>query len=130
MRGSPINELPPSVRQAGRPAGGHLPPPAQVRAGEESRSPAAAASTSRYAKPKLLMGEVAAPKGEMIAASRAAFRAFMLTRHLRPSEWAARAGVPVAEILSFLTGKSRSLSPGVADKLAAAAGVTPDKLFG
>lgn len=125
-----MNESPPSVRQAGKPAGGHLPPPAHTRAGGESRSPAANAPTSRYAKPKVLMGEVAAPKGQMIAAQREAFRAFMMARHLRPTEWAARAGVPAGEILAFLTGKSRSLSPGVAEKLAAAAGVAPQTLFG
>jgi hypothetical protein len=59
-------------------------------------------STSRFAKPKILMGEVTAPpgafagnKGEAIAAYRAAFRAFMIARRLVPTAWARDAGVAV-----------------------------------
>jgi len=117
MRGSPANPVPE-----------HRPISSVYKAHPETPAPVRT-SASRYAKPKVLMGEVAAPKGQMIAAQREAFRAFMMARHLRPSEWAAKAGVPAGEILAFLTGKSRSLSPGVAEKLAAAAGVAPGDLF-
>jgi hypothetical protein len=86
-------------------------------------------STSRHAKPKILMGEVAAPKGQLIAAERDAFRAFMLARRLAPSTWAAAAGVPPGEILAFLTGRARSISPAIAAKLAAAAKVSVEEMF-
>ena len=86
-------------------------------------------STSRYAKPKVLMGEVAAPKGQMIGAQREAFRTFMTARHLRPTEWARAADVPAGEILAFLTGKVRSISDAALRKLAAVAKVTPEDML-
>jgi DNA-binding Xre family transcriptional regulator len=87
-------------------------------------------STSPYAKPKVLMGEVAAPRGQEIGKQRDAFRAFMVARHLRPTEWARAAGIPAGEILGFLTGKSRSITPQSLEKLARAAGCAPEDLFG
>lgn len=86
-------------------------------------------STSPYAKPKVLMGEVAAPRGLEIGKQREAFRAFMVARHLRPTEWARAAGVPAGEILGFLTGKSRSIAPASLQKLARAANCAVEDFF-
>ena len=86
-------------------------------------------STSRYAKPKVLMGEVAAPRGLEIGRQREAFRAFMIARRLRPSEWARAAGVPVGEILGFLTGKIRTIAPATLEKLARAANCAVEDFF-
>ena len=81
-------------------------------------------STSRHPKPKVLMGEVAAPRlmetkiegGQ----DRDAFRAFMIARRLSPTQWARAAGVPQGEILAFLTGRSRGLATATREKLARA----------
>jgi len=86
-------------------------------------------SASPYAKPKVLMGEVAMPRGVEIGQQRDAFRAFMLARHLRPSEWARAAGVPSGEILAFLTGKARAIAPQTLQKLARAAGCLPEDML-
>jgi DNA-binding Xre family transcriptional regulator len=91
-------------------------------------------STSRYPKPKVLMGEVAAPRGpEMgrleIGQQRDAFRAFMIARHLRPTEWARAAGIAPGEILAFLAGKSRSIAPATLEKLARAANCSREDFF-
>ena len=75
------------------------------------------------------MGEVAAPKGQLIGAQRDAFRAFMTARHLRPTEWAQAAGVPAGEILAFLTGKARNISDASLEKLDAIANVAPDDML-
>jgi hypothetical protein len=98
--------------------------------------PAAAksASTSRYAKPKVLMGEVVGPRGPEIGKGeigkqRDTFRAFMIARHLRPTEWARAAGVPAGELLGFLTGKARSIAPATLEKLARAARCTTEDFF-
>jgi len=82
-----------------------------------------------YKNIEVLMGEVAAPRGLQIGLQRDAFRRFMLSRHLRPSEWARAAGVPAGEILGFLTGKARSISPAALEKLARAANCTVEELF-
>jgi len=86
-------------------------------------------STSRYAKPKVLMGEVAAPRGVEIGQQRDAFRAFMIARHLRPSDWAKSAGIAPGEIMAFLTGHARSISSASLEKLARAAGCTVEDFF-
>lgn len=118
MRGSPAN-----------PAPEHRPiPTTPVKRKSEPAQPQRV-STSPYAKPKVLMGEVMAPKGQLIGAQREAFRAFMLARHLRPTEWARDAGVPASEILAFLTGKARSISDEALGKLAAVAKVAPEDLL-
>ena len=117
MRGSPVN-----------PAPEHRPVSTVPKARPEVEQPERV-STSPYAKPKILMGEVAAPKGQLIAAGRDAFRAFMQVRRLTPSGWARAAGVPPGEIMAFLTGNARSISPGVAAKLAAAAKVSVEEMF-
>jgi hypothetical protein len=127
MRGSPANAKPE-----------HQPISTIYKAMPEAPAPQRT-SSSRFAKPKVLMGEVAAPlnefaasggKGQMIAAQRDTFRAFMTAHHLRPSEWARDAGVPANEILAFLTGRARSFSPGVAEKLAMAAKATLAEMLG
>jgi hypothetical protein len=87
-------------------------------------------SHSRHPAPEVLMGEVAAPKGRQIAAERGAFRAFMRRRRLQPSQWARDAGVAPAELLAFLAGQARAIPRESLEKLAAAANVSPDELFG
>ena len=62
MRGSPVN-----------PAPEHRPVSTVPKARPEVEQPERV-STSPYAKPKILMGEVAAPKGQLIAVGRDAFR--------------------------------------------------------
>ncbi len=86
-------------------------------------------STSPYPKAKVLMGEVAAPRGLEIGKQRDAFRAFMTARHLRPTEWARAAGVAPGEILGFLTAKTRAIAPETLEKLARAANVAPQDMF-
>jgi cyclic pyranopterin phosphate synthase len=88
----------------------------------------AKAATSNRPKPKTLMGEVAAPRPPQDK-QRDAFRAFMTSRRLRPTLWAKQAGIASGEILSFLTGRSRGLSPDAAEKLARAAKVRVEDLF-
>jgi hypothetical protein len=118
MRGNPMNATPRAISNA--------PPP------EPKLEPQAPqrTSASRFVKPKVLMGEVAAPKGQQIAAERDAVRAFMQARRLQPSVWAAKAGVPASELLAFLSGHARSLPPQTAAKLAAAANATEEQMFG
>lgn len=86
-------------------------------------------STSRYAKPKVLMGEVAAPRGQEISLQREAFRAFMIARHLRPTEWAKAAGIAPGELMAFLAGHARNIAPAALEKLAHAAGCRIEDLF-
>ena len=71
------------------------------------------------------MGEVAMPRGMEIGKQREAFRAFMLARRLRPTEWARAAGVPSGEILAFLAGQARAIAPQTLEKLARAARLRP-----
>ena len=88
------------------------------------------------AKPAALMNEVAMPAPRRDAdqqrdanQQREAFRAFMTSRRLRATQWAKDAGVPAAEIFAFLTGKQRSLSAGVAERLARAANARVEDMF-
>ena len=87
-------------------------------------------SASPHPKPKVLMGEVTAPKGQRIAAERDAFRTFMLHARLTPTQWARDAGVGSGEILAFLSGHARSIAPESVEKLARAANVSVDTLLG
>src|ERR1700739_917650 len=112
MRGQPPH---------GRPAQRPTSPTPKARA--EPRLPERV-STSRYAKPKVLMGEVTAPRGQQIGQQRDAFRAFMLTRHLPPSDGARAAGVAPGEIMAFLTGHARTIPLASLEKLASAANCT------
>ena len=120
MRGTPSNDTP---KQATAP----LPVKPRAQASQPARTIA-----SRFAKPKVLMDETSAPKlakGEAIRAQRDAFRTFMTKHHLRPTEWARAAGVPPGEILGFLTGQSRSITPATLEKLAAIAKAAPEDLL-
>jgi hypothetical protein len=129
MRGNPLNAAPEH-----RPISST--PPSKVRT---EPVPPVRVSNSTYAKPKVLMGEVTAPipkfaasrgpRGAEIAKQREAFRTFMQSRHLRPTQWAQTAGVPVGEILGFLTGKTRSIAPVTLEKLAQAAGCAAQDFF-
>jgi hypothetical protein len=127
MRGSPRQAAPEHRAIAS------TPPKPRAQATQPER-----VSTSPYAKPKILMGEVAAPTpkfaasgggGQEIGRQRDAFRAFMLARRLRPTAWARAAGIPSGEILAFLSGNVRSIAPETAAKLAQAAGCAPEDLF-
>jgi len=117
MRGSPRD---------GRPE--HRPISTTPKARTEAKEPERV-STSRYARPKVLMGEVAAPRGAEIGQQRNAFRAFMIARRLRPSEWAKAAGIPAGEVIAFLTGHARTLTPQTLAKLAHAAGCEIQDMF-
>ncbi|MEI7789865.1 MAG: helix-turn-helix transcriptional regulator [Alphaproteobacteria bacterium] len=111
MRGHPLNAAPEhrdissTVPDKPRPE-----PEAPVRA-----------SSSRFASPKVLMGEVTMPRGQEIAQQREGFRAFMLARRLSPTVWARNAGIPAAQILGFLAGTTRTLPQTSLEKLARAA---------
>lgn len=100
------------------------PPPPRPEAKQPER-----VCASPYPKAKVLMGEVAAPRGVEIGRQRDAFRAFMLARHLRPSAWARAAGVAPGEILGFLTAKTRTIAPESLEKLARAARCQVEDMF-
>lgn len=128
MRGSPVS---------GRPE--HGPISTELPAPRPEKKQAVRVSTSPYAKPKVLMGEVVAPpgpfaasggRGQMIGAQRNAFRAFMTARGLRPTQWAQEAGVPAGEILAFLTGHARAIPDASLQKLAATANVSLKDMLG
>lgn len=94
-------------------------------------------SASRHPKPKVLMGEVAAPIQKYAAAGgaeqfgqqRYLLRSFMQRRGLRPSDWARAAGIASGELLGFLTGRARSIPPASLEKLASAAGCAVEDMF-
>lgn len=117
MRGNPRNAAPE-----------HRPISTTPKARAAARLPERI-STSRYAKPKVLMGEVMAPRGVQIGQHRDAFRAFMLTHHLRPSDWAKAAGVAPGEIMAFLTGHARTIPLPSLEKLARAADCAVEDFF-
>jgi hypothetical protein len=75
------------------------------------------------------MGEVAAPKAAP-ASQREAFRTFMTSHGLRASTWAKEAGVSASLIYSYLTGRSGRIPPDAAAKLAQAAKVRVEDMFG
>jgi cyclic pyranopterin phosphate synthase len=104
------------IAKSGGKSGSYKAPAAQTKA------------SSNRPKPKTLMGEVAAPRPAQDQ-HRDAFRAFMTSRRLRPTLWAKQAGIASGEILSFLTGRSRGLSPDTAEKLARAAKVLVEDMF-
>jgi cyclic pyranopterin phosphate synthase len=60
---------------------------------------------------------------------REAFRGFMTSRHLRATDWAKDAGVPVSAIYSFLTGKTRTIPDDTAEKLARVARARVEDMF-
>jgi cyclic pyranopterin monophosphate synthase len=106
----------------------------KAKAGPQRRSTGMAASPvsakTERARPQVLMGEVAATRAPPAPDQRReAFRSFMTSRRLRPSQWAKDAGVPLGEIMGFLNGRSRGFSAEIADKLAQAAKVRADDMF-
>jgi cyclic pyranopterin phosphate synthase len=93
-------------------------------------TPKTANAKKQSAKPQVLMGEVAAARAPAAPhAQRDAFRTFMTSHRLRATQWAKEAGVPVGEIMAFLTGRSRGFASETADKLARAAKVRTDDMF-
>jgi hypothetical protein len=79
-------------------------------------------------RPATIMGEVIGPRAEPDS-RRDAFQAFMARRRLRPTQWARDAGIPLGEIMSFLTGRSRGFSADTEARLAAAAKVAPGDMY-
>jgi cyclic pyranopterin phosphate synthase len=80
-------------------------------------------------KISVLMSETGMARNNDINAQRDAFREFMKSRRLQASDWAKQADVPVAQIYSFLTGKSRAMSPEAVTRLAGVARVRPEDMF-
>jgi DNA-binding Xre family transcriptional regulator len=117
MRGSPRDARPE-----------HRPVSTTPKAKPEAKEPERV-SNSRYAKPKVLMGEVAAPRGQEIGVKRDAFRAFMIARHLRPTEWAKAAGIAPGELMAFLAGHARKIAPDSLARLAKSAGCEIEDMF-
>jgi len=95
-----------------------------------AKKPAHRSGIRSRARPTTLVGEVAAPAPSRDAnGQREAFRAFMTARRLRATQWAKDAGVPAAQIYSFLTGRVRSLPSDVAERLARAARAHVEDMF-
>ena len=117
MRGSPRNAAPE-----------HRPVSTTPKPQPEAK-PLERVSTSRFAKPKILMGEVTGPRGREAGPARERLRAFMIAQHLQPSQWAKNAGIAPGEIMAFLTGHARAIPAASLEKLARAAGCAVEDLF-
>jgi hypothetical protein len=89
-----------------------------------------AKATRRKASPQVLIHEVAAPKAVNTSSEREALRTFMFERRLRATEWAKTASVPVNELYGYLSGRARTLPAASAERLAKAARVSIDIMFG
>jgi cyclic pyranopterin phosphate synthase len=76
----------------------------------------------------VLTHEAAKPRSDPNA-QREAFRAFMISRQLRATEWAKQAGIPASVIYSYLTGRAVGLAGDAAEKLANAARVRVEDMF-
>jgi hypothetical protein len=125
MRGDPRAPRPEAEISSALPpraAPDDAPPPPVFRS-KHPRPPGARSAP----KPEVLMGEVVMPKarGQDAGPGREALRAFMRAHNLAPTKWAKDAGVPMGEILAYLTGSTRHLSDATAAKL----GVAPADLF-
>lgn len=83
----------------------------------------------KRASPTAIMNEVSAPR-PTATQDRESFRSFMVDHRLRATEWAKQADVPVSQLYAFLTGRARNLSADLAERLANAAGVRVEDLFG
>jgi cyclic pyranopterin phosphate synthase len=123
------------LAKSGGKSGEFKPAPRRSAAGEPQRKSAAMQDNPRQTvqrgqrpTPTTIMGEVTGPRA-VPDESREAFRAFMMRKRMRATTWAKDAGVPVGEILGFLTGKSRRFSAETAAKLAHVAKVTPEDMF-
>ena len=104
------------------------------KSGGKSGSYLSTARDRAPAKPALgkisvLMSETGMAKSNDVNAQRDAFREFMKSRRLQASDWAKQADVPVSQIYSFLTGKSRAMSPEAVTRLAGVARVRPEDMF-
>jgi cyclic pyranopterin phosphate synthase len=97
---------------------------------EAAPAPQASRPQGRKATPRVLIHEVAAPKLGNPSSERDALRSFMLERRLRPTEWAKSASVPVNELYGYLSGRSRALPAASVERLAKAARVSVDAIFG
>jgi cyclic pyranopterin phosphate synthase len=82
------------------------------------------------AAPRVLVHEASAPRARNAPEERSALRAFMTERRLRATEWAKSASVPLNELYGFLSGRARAIPPATAERLAEAAGVSVDTMFG
>lgn len=126
MRGNPLNPAPEH-----RPISSAVPNKPRAEPAAPVRT-----TSSRFASPKVLMGEVTMPiqkfavsRGVEIGKQREAFRAFMQARRLTPTQWARAAGVPTGEVLGFLAGRVRAIAPANLEKLAHAAGCAPEDML-
>ena len=111
---------------------GHYVAKQMNRSGPASSSP----QISSRARPVTLMNETTRITAKRTAdaqrdtgAQREAFRTFMTSKHLRATQWARDASVPVAHIYAFLTGKTRSIPADIAERLARAARSDVDDMF-
>lgn len=116
------------VAKSGGKGGDFRPPP--MKAEDKPSIATRLAKARAAARPSTLMGEVAAPKPAAPIVQREAFRAFMTSHGLRASVWAQDAGVSPSLIYSYLTGKSGSIPKDAALKLARAAKVRVEEMFG
>ena len=119
MRGNPLNAAPEH-----RPISTSVPDKPRPEPAPPVRT-----TSSRFASPKVLMGEVTMPRGQELALQREGFRAFMLARRLSPTVWARDAGIPAAQILGFLAGTTRTLPQTSLEKMARAAGCAVQDFF-
>jgi cyclic pyranopterin phosphate synthase len=112
------------LTKSGGKSGRYVAPP--PRTARKSATPVAPGRV----KPSALMGGITSPAPRPDASSRReAFRAFMVSRRLRATEWAKHAGVPAAQIYAFLTGRLPALPPDAAERLARAAHVRLEDMF-
>jgi hypothetical protein len=95
-----------------------------------ARESPAPTSARPKASPRVLVHEVSAPRARNASDERVALRAFMQERHLRATEWAKAASVPLNELYGFLSGRSRAIPPTTAERLADAARVSVDVMLG
>jgi cyclic pyranopterin phosphate synthase len=102
---------------------------ASERPTEKIPAPRAAARPAKAA-PSVLMHEAASPRSGGPSADREALRKFMAERHLRATEWARSAAVPVNQLYGFLSGRAREIPAPIAEKLAKVARASVDEMFG
>jgi cyclic pyranopterin phosphate synthase len=115
------------LSKSGGKSGTYTPRSAGIASKEQPRE---TVQRGMRATPKVIMGEVFAPRAAGGPDStREAFRSFMTRNRLRASTWAKDAGVPMGEIMGYLTGRSRGFSPDTIARLAKAAKVSPDDMF-
>ncbi len=89
-------------------------------------------SRSTKVTPRVLLSEAGSvrPAAQNPSSDREALRKFMVARHLRATEWAKSAGMPINELYGYLSGRSRALSVDGLERLAKAARTTTEEMFG